>query len=79
MAHEIILIIFILWIICLMLAGQAVATVLLGGGIIGVSLWVGPSVLNGMLAQDVFFGVASYSLSIIPMYLFMAQLLVREG
>jgi len=62
-----------------MLAGQAVATVLLGGGIIGVSLWVGPSVLNGMLAQDVFFGVASYSLSIIPMYLFMAQLLVRGG
>jgi tripartite ATP-independent transporter DctM subunit len=68
-----------LWIIVFLLAGQAVATVLLGAGIVGIFLWVGPGVFNGILAQDAFYTASTYTLSIIPLYLFMAQLLLKGG
>ncbi|SDN83827.1 TRAP transporter, DctM subunit [Lutimaribacter pacificus] len=67
------------WFLFFLLIGQHVATVLFGAGIVGVLLWVGPPVLNGIVGQDVFFTVSNYSLSIIPLYLLMAQLLMRGG
>lgn len=67
------------WIIIFLLAGQAVATVLLGAGLVGIFLWVGPGVFNGIIGQDTFYTASAYTLSIIPLYLLMAQLLLKGG
>ncbi|MBT9288906.1 TRAP transporter large permease [Prosthecodimorpha staleyi] len=67
------------WIVVFMLAGQAVATCLLGAGLLGVALWMGPAVLNGIVGQDTFYTASAYTLSIIPLYLLMAQLLLKGG
>ncbi|MCV0396707.1 MAG: TRAP transporter large permease subunit [Rhizobiaceae bacterium] len=67
------------WFLGFLVLGQAVATCLLGAGIVGVLLWMGPGVLNGIVGQDVFYTTSTYSLSIIPLYLMMAQMLVRGG
>lgn len=68
-----------LWIVVFMMAGQAVATCLLGAGLLGVMLWMGPGVLNGIVGQDTFYTASTYTLSIIPLYLLMAQLLLKGG
>ncbi|KPL52262.1 TRAP transporter large permease [Prosthecomicrobium hirschii] len=67
------------WIVVFMLAGQAVATCLLGAGLLGVALWMGPAVLGGIVGQDTFYTASAYTLSIIPLYLLMAQLLLKGG
>ena len=51
-----------LWIVVFLLAGQAVATCLLGAGIVGILLWVGPGVFNGILGQDTFYTASAYTL-----------------
>lgn len=68
-----------LWIVVFMMAGQAVATCLLGAGILGIVLWVGPGVLNGIIGTDTFYTASTYTLSIIPLYLLMAQMLLKGG
>jgi tripartite ATP-independent transporter DctM subunit len=68
-----------LWVVVFMMAGQAVATCLLGAGLIGVMLWMGPGVLNGIVGHDAFYTASAYTLSIIPLYLLMAQLLLKGG
>lgn len=68
-----------LWIVVFMMAGQAVATCLLGAGILGIVLWIGPGVLNGIIGTDTFYTASTYTLSIIPLYLLMAQLLLKGG
>lgn len=77
MDHSLIFTLVILWVTVFLLLGQAVATVMLGAGFVGLALWLGPKTLLGIVGQDVFFSVSSYPLSIIPLYLLMAQLLVR--
>lgn len=77
MDHSIIFILVVLWVTIFLMMGQAVATVLLGAGFVGLALWLGPNTLLGIVGQDVYFSVSSYPLSIIPLYLLMAQLLVR--
>ncbi|MEQ5871550.1 TRAP transporter large permease subunit [Sagittula sp. NFXS13] len=67
------------WFSFFLLIGQHVSTVLIGTGVIGVMLWTKPAVLNGLVGQDIFFTASNYSLSIIPLYLLMAQLLMRGG
>ena len=67
------------WFALFLLLGQNVATVLLGSGLVGVALWVGPRVFDGIIGPDIFFTSSIYSLSIIPLYLVMAQLLLRGG
>lgn len=67
------------WFVVFLTLGQAVATVLLGAGIVGILLWTGPGVLDGILGQDIFYTASAYTLSIIPLYLLMAQLLLRGG
>jgi C4-dicarboxylate transporter, DctM subunit len=79
MSPELIIWIFVIWFAGFLILGQPVATVLIGAGLVGVLLWAGPQVLRGMVGQDVFFTASNYSLSIIPLYLLMAQLLVRGG
>ncbi len=68
-----------IWIAVFMVGGQAVATCLLGAGLIGVMLWMGPGVLNGIVGPDTFYTASAYTLSIIPLYLLMAQLLLKGG
>ena len=67
------------WFALFLLLGQNVSTVLLGSGLVGVALWVGPRVFDGIIGPDIFFTSSIYSLSIIPLYLVMAQLLLRGG
>jgi len=68
-----------LWIVVFMVAGQAIATCLLGAGLLGIMLWMGPGVLNGIVGGDTFYTASTYTLSIIPLYLLMAQLLLKGG
>ena len=77
MDHSLIFTFVILWVTIFLLLGQAVATVMLGAGFVGLALWMGPNALMGIIGQDVYFSVSSYPLSIIPLYLLMAQMLVR--
>ncbi|WP_234266071.1 TRAP transporter large permease [Hydrogenophaga sp. NFH-34] len=67
------------WFTVFLLLGQNVSTVLLGAGVVGVSLWIGPRVFDGIIGPDIFYTASIYSLSIIPLYLVMAQLLLRGG
>lgn len=67
------------WFALFLLLGQNVATVLLGTGVVGVALWVGPRVFDGIIGPDIFYTASIYSLSILPLYLAMAQFLLRGG
>lgn len=79
MSHTLIIWLFAGWFVLFLILGQAVATVLLGAGMVGIVLWTGTGVLGGLVGQDTFYTASSYTLSIIPLYLLMAQLLVKGG
>ena len=65
------------WFVLFLLLGQAVATCLFGAGLLGVWLIGGTRTLHGLVASDIFYTTSAYSLSIIPLYLLMAQLLMK--
>ena len=77
MSQDLIIGVVIVWFALFLLLGQSVATVLFSAGLLGIALWVGPDVFAGIIGTNVFFTASSYSLSIIPLYLLMAQLLLR--
>lgn len=79
MEQELIIWIAAFWFVLFLVLGQNVATVLFATGMLGIFLWVGPHVFRGILARDIFYTASTYSLSIIPLYLLMAQLLLRGG
>ncbi|NYT64433.1 TRAP transporter large permease subunit [Alcaligenaceae bacterium] len=79
MEHSTILFLVAAWFSLFLILGQNVSTVLLGSGLVGIWLWTGPRVFNGIIGPDIFFTSSIYSLSIIPLYLMMAQLLLRGG
>lgn len=79
MAKDLIVWVVLGWFTVFLLLGQAVASVMLGAGLVGIVLWIGPTVLKGIVGQDAFYTTSSYTLSIIPLYLLMAQLLVKGG
>src|SRR5690606_9220075 len=79
MSQSLVPYVVLVWFVVFLLLGQNVSTVLLGSGIVGIALWIGPRVFNGIIAQDIFFTASIYSLSIVPLYLLMAQLLLRGG
>lgn len=79
MPQELVIWVVAAWFTLFLVLGQAVATVMLGAGIVGIYLWVGPRVFAGIIGQDVFYTTSTYTLSIIPLYLLMAQLLLRGG
>ncbi len=79
MEQELIIWVAAFWFVLFLVLGQNVATVLFATGMVGIFLWVGPQVFRGILARDIFYTASSYSLSIIPLYLLMAQLLLRGG
>ena len=77
MSHEFTLWFVGAWFAIALFLGQAVATCLFGAGLVGVYLWAGPRVLHGLVGQDIFFTASTYSLSIVPLYLLMAQALLK--
>ena len=79
MPQDLIVWVVVVWFVLFLVLGQNVATVLFASGMVGVALWVGPQVFPGILASNIFFTASTYSLSIIPLYLLMAQLLLRGG
>lgn len=79
MTYELIITGVFVWFVVLLFIGQSIASTLLTSGLIGVVLWRDTRVLDAVVGPDIFFAVSSYSLSIIPLYLFMAQLLMRGG
>lgn len=79
MPYELIIVAVLLIFVILLVIGQSIASTLLTCGLLGVVLWRDSRVLDAIVGPDVFYAVSTYSLSIIPLYLFMAQLLMRGG
>lgn len=79
MAHSGILLLVGAWFVIFLVLGQNVSTVLLGTGLVGVALWTGPRVFDGIIGPDIFFTSSTYTLSILALYLVMAQFLMRGG
>jgi tripartite ATP-independent transporter DctM subunit len=71
--------IVIAWFAVFLALGQNVATVLFGAGIVGIALYIGVGPLGGIIGPDTFYTASIYSLSIVPLYLLMAQMLLRGG
>lgn len=63
----------------LLLSGNYMSTLLLTVGMVGVYLLGGMGRLNGFIANDPFKSIASYSLSTIPLYVIMAQFVMKSG
>ena len=79
MSQGLIIGVVVLYFVLFLVLGQHVATVLFASGLLGIALWVGPQVFDGIIGTNVFFTASTYSLSIIPLYLLMAQMLLRGG
>ena len=79
MPQDLIIWVVVLWFVLFLVLGQHVATVLFASGLLGIAFWVGPQVIGGIIGTNVFFTASTYSLSIIPLYLLMAQMLLRGG
>ena len=79
MPQGLIIWVVVLYFVLFLVLGQHVATVLFASGLLGIALWVGPQVFDGIIGTNVFFTASTYSLSIIPLYLLMAQMLLRGG
>jgi C4-dicarboxylate transporter, DctM subunit len=77
MSHHESLLFVAAWFALFLVLGQNVATVLFGAGIVGIAVLMGTRLFDGLLAQDVMMTASSYSLSIVPLYLVMAQFLLR--
>ncbi len=75
-SHEALIFVSI-WFSLFLVLGQSVAIVLMGAGIAGMYAMMGARLFDGLLAPDILGAASSYSLSIIPLYLVMAQFLLR--
>lgn len=74
LAFIIILVIFII----LLMLGMHIGTVLIISGILGVILIDGLTSLPGVVQDSSFYSVATYSLSTIPLFILMAQFIVKS-
>lgn len=72
------LIILILFIVLLM-SGMHIGTVLIVSGIVGSILIDGLASLPGIVQDSSFYSVATYSLSTIPLFILMAQFIVKSN
>lgn len=79
MTVEMLFIMIFLLMIIFLAFGMYIHSILLACGIIGILMLDGLSGIVGFLQFDAFKRVASYSLSTIPMYILMAQFIVRAG
>ncbi|TWT06767.1 TRAP transporter large permease [Planococcus sp. CPCC 101016] len=65
--------------IVLLIAGLYIHSVLLASGIIGLILLEGFGILPGLLGNEPFNRVASYTLTTIPLFVLMAQFILQSG
>lgn len=79
MTKELVLIIIPILLLIFLVLGLYIHSILLSVGIIGIVLLEGPAYVTGFLASDPFIRTASYSLSTIPLFVLMAQFIVRSG
>lgn len=66
--------------IILIALGMNIATCLFATGLLGLILWEGSGIytlFSGLVGSDMFYAISKYSLSIIPLYVLMALILVR--
>ncbi|MHA6250865.1 TRAP transporter large permease [Oceanobacillus sp. CAU 1775] len=59
--------------------GMYIHSILLAAGIIGIALLEGPSYIVGFLQSDPFLRTTSYTLTTIPLFVIMAQFVVKAG
>lgn len=59
--------------------GMYIHSILLAAGIIGIALLEGPSYIVGFLQSDPFLRTTSYTLTTIPLFVIMAQFVVKSG
>ncbi|ALX47581.1 TRAP transporter large permease [Lentibacillus amyloliquefaciens] len=76
--YTVIIIVLILFAI-LLIFGQYISSLLITVGLIGVFLLEGPSLVSGFLLTDPFTRVASYTLSTVPLFVLMAQFVLKAG
>lgn len=79
MPVEVVFIIIGILMILLLGFGMYIHSILLFTGIVGIILLENPSYVTGFLQSDPFIRVASYSLTTIPLFVLMAQFIVRSG
>ncbi|MDQ0428103.1 tripartite ATP-independent transporter DctM subunit [Planomicrobium stackebrandtii] len=71
--------IILIMMIVLLIAGLYIHSVLLASGIIGLILLEGFGILPGLLGNEPFNRVASYTLTTIPLFVLMAQFILQSG
>lgn len=71
--------IILVFMIILLISGMYIHSVLLASGIIGLVLLEGFSILPGLLGNEPFNRVASYTLTTIPLFVLMAQFILQSG
>lgn len=79
MSIELIFIIVIFLMLTFLYFGMYIHSVLLFAGIIGITLIEGFAYVTGFLQSDPFIRTAGYSLTTIPLFVVMAQFIVRAG
>lgn len=63
----------------LLLSGLHIHSVLLSVGIIGIIIFEGPTYITSFLQADPYNQIASYTLTTIPLFVLMAQFVVKSG
>lgn len=71
--------IIIVGFIILMIAGFHIHTILLTIGILGLIYVDGFSIISGFLSHDPFTQISSYTLTTIPLFIIMAQFILKAG
>lgn len=79
MSIGLILSIVLLLLFIFLILGMYIHSILLATGIIGIVLMEGPSYVVGFLQSDPFLRTTSYSLTTVPLFVIMAQFVVRAG
>lgn len=79
MTIQILFIIIFALLFILLFAGMYIHSILLTIGLIGLTLLEGPGYITGFLESDPFLRTASYSLTTVPLFVLMAQFIVRAG
>ncbi|MBM4761429.1 TRAP transporter large permease subunit [Bacillus sp. B15-48] len=79
MIENIAIIIVIIVFLFLLLTGQYISSLLLTSGILGIYILGGMSLLSGFLQSEPYTRVASYALTTVPLYILMAQFIMKAG
>lgn len=79
MDNTIVIFIILAFLIILLLMGSYIHSILFASGIIGLILLEGFDFLPGLLGNEPFKRVASYTLTTIPLYVLMAQFILQSG